>query len=367
VDGAEDGHPDVRRMARKEHILKIYFCCGLIETRIAKGKDAQRIWDEIRFKDGGCWTDYNEGLVRRGCESGGLGWISLIDSELAEMNKGKRGRPYEYPDSMVEYARKRHARDGTDYRTLEGELREIMTLAGRSAISYSQMFKRCKRLDAMGEAVAGKDPAWIRAFNAANRAAAGKGIVAAVDAAGMKITARGEWMREKWKVRRGWVKVHAMVDVSTGKVLSYCVTTEETADSKMLLALVDDAVSRGHALDRVYMDGAYDSRAIWNGLKERGMEMVTNIRRNASTRSLGCPQRAAAVRARNAIGDHIWKLVHRYGRRWRVEGAFSDLKRVMGETLSAKSLSAMAREIDVKIVLHNRFKDIIADAMAKRA
>jgi len=352
-------------MARKEHIVKIYCCCGEIGTRVVKGREAQKIRDSLRFRDGGCWTGYNEGLVERGCAAGSLGWIWLIDEELREMNSGKRGRPFRYPHSMVEYARRRHAKDGTDYRTLEGELREIMKLAGRNAISYSQMFKRCKRLDIMGAAVAEKDPLWVRAANAANMTG-GKAIIAAIDSTGMKITVRGEWMREKWKVRRGWVKVHAMVDVSTGKVLSYCVTTEEVADSKMILALVDDAVARGYALARVYLDGAYDHRRIWNGMKERGIGMFVNIRKNASTVSKGCPQRAAAVRVRNAIGDKLWKLVHRYGLRWRVEGAFSDLKRVMGETLSAKSFQAMAREIDSKILLHNKFKDVITKTMAGR-
>jgi len=355
-------------MARKEHILKIYCCCDVIRTYLAKGKEAQAVWDSIRFKKNGCWTYYNEGLVRRGTVSGGLGWTHFIDEELAAMNEGKPGRPYEYPHSMVEYARRRRAKDGVDYRTLEGELREIMDLVGRTAISYSQMFKRCRRLDRMGAAVSAGDPEWVRAYNAANKErSGGKGIVAVVDVTGMKLTVRGEWMREKWKIHRGWVKVHAIADASTGKVLSYSVTTEETADSRMLLALVDDAVMRGHALKRVYMDGAYDTRDIWNGMKARNIEMVTNIRKNASTRSRGCTQRAAAVRMRNAVGDRLWKLVHRYGTRWKAEGVFSDLKRVMGETLSARSLPAMAEEIDAKIVLHNRFKDAVADSMQEGA
>jgi len=364
LTGQRDGHPDVVWMARKEHILKIYCCCDVIRTYVARGKEAQSIWDEIRFKEKGSWTDYSEGLVRRGSVTGGLGWVRLIEEELAAMNRGKVGRPYEYPRSMVEYARRRHAKGGIDYRTLEGELREIMELAGRRAISYSQMFKRCKKLDSLGATTAERDPEWACAMNAADLSGSGgKGITAVVDATGMKLTVRGEWMREKWKVHRGWVKVHAIADASTGKVLAYSVTTEETADSRMLLALVDDAVARGHALERVYMDGAYDTRKIWNGMKARKIAMVVNIRKNASTASRGCTVRAAAVRARNAIGDRLWKLIHRYGTRWNAEGVFSDLKRVMGETLSSRSLPAMTREIGAKIVLHNEFKDVVARAI----
>jgi len=359
-----DGHPAVIEMARKEHILRIYCCCGFIGTQTAKGKTAQRIWGEIRFRKGGCWSDYNEGLVRRGCISGNMFWTAYVDEELARMNAGKVGRPFDYPHSMVEYARRRHAKGGIDYRSLEGELREIMKLTGKKAISYSQMFKRCKKLDMMGAATVEKDPEWVRAANTSNRTRGGR-IVAAADTTGMKLTVRGEWMREKWKIHRGWVKMHVLADTATGKVLSYCITTEETADHKTLLALVDDAVAKGHALDRVYMDGAYDTKAIWRGMKERDIGMITNIRKNARTNSRGCMERTHAAIVRNTIGDKLWKLIHRYGTRWRIECVFSDLKRVMGETLSARSFAAMEREIDAKICLHNRYKDVVAEAVAK--
>ncbi len=36
----------------------------------------------------------------------------------------------------------------------------------------------------------------------------GEDVIIAVDATGVKVTNRGEWMREKWKVHRGWIKAH---------------------------------------------------------------------------------------------------------------------------------------------------------------
>ena len=32
-------------------------------------------------------------------------------------------------------------------------------------------------------------------------------LIVGVDGSGMKVSNRGEWMREKWKVKRGWVKM----------------------------------------------------------------------------------------------------------------------------------------------------------------
>ena len=49
----------------------------------------------------------------------------------------------------------------------------------------------------------------------------------AVDSTGLKQHNRGEWIRHKWKVRRGFVKLHVMVDVDTKKILAVQVPTTE--------------------------------------------------------------------------------------------------------------------------------------------
>jgi hypothetical protein len=262
---------------------------------------------------------------------------------------------------MIEWARNKHTWEGKDYRSIEGELREIMKLAGREAVSYSQMFKRCRKLDMIGPAVKELDPEWVRRKNTENGAVPGAApIKAGADSSGFKVTVRGEWMREKRKVRRGWVKLHPLSDLERNLILSYGVTTEEEGDPGMLLPLVDDAVSRGHWIERVFLDGAYDTIDIWNGLRARGIGIVVNIRRNASTRSRkGCTHRARAVRTRSKIGDRMWKIIHNYFFRRKSESVFSDLKRVFGETLKAKSFGAMVREIDEKIRIHNANKTIL--------
>jgi len=364
--GASGDHPEYDRMARKALITTIYCCCGTVRTVILTGKAAETVWYTLRFMHGDPngpknWTEYNERLVQRGSAAFSLYWIWRMDEELELMNRRKRGTPFLYPDSMIEWARNKHARERKDYRSLEGELREIMKFAGKKAISYSQMFKRCRRLDIMGASVKELDPAWVKMKNIENSKVPGavpKNVAA--DTTGLKLTVRGEWMREKWRVHRGWIKLHSLSDIKNNTVLSYGVTTELTSDHATLLAAVDGAVARGHWIKCVYLDGAYDKVLIWNGLKSRGIGIVTNIMKNASTRSRkGCPQRALAVRIRNKIGDKMWKTIHRYGRRWKSESAFSDLKRVFGEELKARSFDSMVREVGAKIHVHNLNKAIV--------
>ncbi len=57
----------------------------------------------ITYVDKRNWVEYNEGLVRRGELYLSLDFMDHRDEEIERTNKGKRGRPYEYPWSMFEF------------------------------------------------------------------------------------------------------------------------------------------------------------------------------------------------------------------------------------------------------------------------
>jgi len=50
-----------------------------------------------------------------------------------------------------------------------------------------------------------------------------------------------------------------------------------------------------------------------------------------------------------------WKEEKRYGDRWAVEGAYSCIKRIFGEYVSAKKFVNMAKEMATKVSLYNLF------------
>jgi hypothetical protein len=41
----------------------------------------------------------------------------------------------------------------------------------------------------------------------------GNDIIIALDSTGLKVANRGEWMRHKWHVRKGYLKIHIAVDI----------------------------------------------------------------------------------------------------------------------------------------------------------
>ncbi len=65
-------------------------------------------------------------------------------------------------------------------------------------------------------------------------------IVIALDSTGIKVANRGEWMRHKWHIRKGYLKIHVAVDIKRKRILSLEVTSQEVHDGKMSNKLVDN-------------------------------------------------------------------------------------------------------------------------------
>ena len=68
----------------------------------------------------------------------------------------------------------------------------------------------------------------------------------ALDSTGIKVANRGEWMRHKWHVRKGYLKIHVAVDIKKKRILSLEVASEEVHDGKMLKKLIDNASGSNH-------------------------------------------------------------------------------------------------------------------------
>jgi hypothetical protein len=72
-------------------------------------------------------------------------------------------------------------------------------------------------------------------------------IIIAIDSTGVKVTNRGQWMKEKWHIKnkKRYLKIHMVaVNVKTKKILSMKVTDddEHVHDSKALPELVENIV-----------------------------------------------------------------------------------------------------------------------------
>jgi hypothetical protein len=72
------------------------------------------------------WKRYNEGLVRRGQILIALDNIFEWEAELSKMNHNKKGRPYEYPESLIGLLQWLKTMFDLDYRGMEGVARGLI-------------------------------------------------------------------------------------------------------------------------------------------------------------------------------------------------------------------------------------------------
>ncbi len=284
------------------------------------------------------WKAYNEELVRRGELLFDPAFLSGWKQELERSNEGKEGARYRYPSCLMSMLAAIHVYL-LPYRQLEGFVRvfakHVEALKGIPDFSTIWWRVATVKVDV--------DPSVDKT----------KDVTIAVDSTGIKVSNRGEWIRQKWAVKRGFIKFHVAVDVKTGKMLSVEVTKEDVADGRMLQPLVQAASSGANVVSAIG-DGAYDSRANFRYLHDNGIEPVIKVRKNASLRAMGCMPRKLVVEEQLKDYDR-WKRKHRYGSRWMVESAISSFKSAFGEHVTSVKWRYMVNELLLKASVYNMF------------
>ena len=104
-------------------------------------------------------------------------------------------------------------------------------------------------------------------------------IVIAIDSTGIKVTNRGQWMRDKWNVKnknKKYVKIHVAVDVKSKNILSMKVTNEHVHDSKAVPELVNGVIKSNSMtiIGKLFADGAYDGNDIFRCISDNGIYIL---------------------------------------------------------------------------------------------
>ena len=287
------------------------------------------------------WREYNESLVKRGEMYLTFSFLESWGKDLEKLNRGKLGRRFAYPWAFIELLMMIHVIFHLPYRQLEGFLRKLSELIPEiKSTDYTNIWRRGTQLKFnLPETISASDDP----------------VVIAVDSTGIKVTNRGEWMREKWKIHRGWIKVHLAVDVKTKEIVAIEVTDERVSDGSKFNSLVNQAEENlsGRKIKEALGDGAYDRREIFDHLQQKGIQPVIKIRSNANTKARGSPSRARAVRELKDLGYQCWKEKYNYGRRWAAESVFSAVKRISGEHVMATKTENMMQEVVLKFAFYN--------------
>ncbi len=172
------------------------------------------------------------------------------------------------------------------YRQTEGVVRAHAANTLPSSIpDYSRI---CRRINRLNIKISDNDKSNLYDDN----------FVIAIDSTGVKVTNRGgEWIRHKWNVKRGYLKIHVAVDIKRKRILSLQVTSEQVHDGKVLPKLVDDiTIKNNKIIDMTIADSAYDSNNNFQFLSFKGINPAIKVRKNSRCRKTNHYQRNKTVK-----------------------------------------------------------------------
>ena len=301
-------------------------------------KKLEKRWGE-KFIDKRNWPVYNEQLVKRGEYWFNLDEVKNWDRELEEMNRGKEGRPFQFPHSMIQVQAIWHAK-GHDYRGIEGMTRALVEKAElRSYNDYTTVNRRVNAL-----ALTFLPPKDDH-------------LIIGADGTGMQAKSGGEYMREKYgKKNRVWIQLVVIGDAKHHEPLSIEANiiheSEPTCTERQMIKLLN----QGYTIDGLLGDGGFDKISLWNFCDEQDIEPIIKPDKNALDNS-DSTARNRAVKERNKKGYKKWARKHKYGYRWpATEGIYSATKRLFGEELQATSEKGLLQEAKIKFWAYQRLK-----------
>jgi len=294
-----------------------------------------------KYKDERDWVIYNEELVVRGEFLLDLDWVESWDKELDEMNDGKRGSPYQFPNSLIELEAVWH--QWVDYRGIEGITRKLVEFGKLKKYNdYSTINRRVNKIEI--------DFELPKQGN----------ISVSCDGSGMKMTNRGEYRQSKYGKVKKYLKVVISADPIKKKLLKCNVSIDgegpsepETAESHL-----KDLIHEGITVNKFWGDGSFDVKELFNFLEKQDIESAIKIRKNASLNAGGSLRRAREVKDYKKKGYKKWAKNKEYGRRWTgTEGIFSAVKRKFGENIRSRKVGNIFRETRRKFWAYERMKN----------
>ena len=293
-----------------------------------------------KFIDKRNHKEYQDELLRRYEIYLDLDWVDSWEDELVEMNKGKKGAPFEYPNSMIEW---------------QALLVEKFSTRGAEAITRKlEGFKLIPKCN---------DHATIhrRVFKLDLNFIIPKGIeiYEGTDGSGFKMTNSGEYFQDKYgKARRKFARV--IITATKDDILDVDVVvnekgslTEPQAAKKHITSILEE----GGNVVKSYNDGAFDVKDFFNFLEQQGIESAIRNRSDASTKSRGSMRRKKEILRFKELGYKGWAKEKEYGLRWPMtEGHFSGIKRCYGDCANAKKRKNVLIELKRKVWIYDKVR-----------
>lgn len=284
--------------------------------------------------------EYQEELLRRYEIYLDLEWVDSWEYELKEMNKGKRGKPYEYPNSMIEFQSlfvEKFSTRGTEAITRKLEGFKLIPKCN----DHATIHRRILNMDLKFDIPKGVE------------------LHEGTDGSGFKMTNGGEYFQDKYgKARRKYARV--IITATKNDILSVDVVvnekgslTEPNAAKKHITSIIE----KGGNVIKSYNDGAFDVKDFFNFLEQQGIKSAIRNRSNASTKANGSMRRKKEVLEFKELGYKKWAKEKQYGMRWPMtEGHFSGIKRGYSDNSKGKKTENILIELKRKVWIYDKIR-----------
>lgn len=283
---------------------------------------------------------YQAELLRRYGIYLDLEWVDSWEDELIEMNTGKLGKPYEYPNSMIVY---------------QSLLVEKFSTRGAEAITQKleefNLIPKCNDHATIHRRVQKMDMNFV--------IPKGIEIHEGTDGSGFKMTNSGEYFQDKYgKTRRKFARV--IITATKDDILDVEVVVNEKgslSEPDVAKKHITSIIKQGGNIVKSYDDGAFDVKDFFNFLEQNGIESAIRNRSNASTNAHGSMRRKREVLRLKELGYKVWAKEKNYGMRWPMtEGHFSNIKRGYGDCANAKKTENVLLELKRKVWIYDRVR-----------
>lgn len=177
--------------------------------------------------------------------------------------------------------------------------------------------------------------------------------LAAIDSRGLKTHCKGAWVQVRFQRfcrKKEFKKIHIFVDLISKKIIYCLMTNETTHDAKQLKKILKQ--SNWIKVEIILGDRGYDSKECFDEITRFGAIPGIKVRKNAITRSRGCPARRKAVIEQRKNIDK-WKKKVQSTMRCIIEVIFSGTKRWFGESFFSIKEKFRRIEIWLRTILWN--------------
>lgn len=279
------------------------------------------------------WQRTNEIYAKRGEYLLDFDWVQNWNTELAEMNLGKRGAPYQFPNSLIKLQAvwtQFHS-----YRVTEGITRMVVKFSQLpESNDYSTICRRVNKIETIMPAPKKEK------------------ISVSTDGSGVKMNMGCEYFQEKYgddRKRKKYIKVVVSAEPYDKDILKIEVSVEgegmsepETAEKHL-----DELYKEGLDIEEFFGDGSFDKNSLFDLCDFYLIKPIIKISKDAIVNQNGSWRRNTEVKRYKKLGYKKWAKQNSYGRRWTgTEGIFSSVKRIFGDRVRSKRVENMCKETE---------------------